>query len=75
MRNLILFTSIIPLIISLNNEMIVDSTSTNNITDDNFFRKEIHDTAMEAAKEFGLNPDSTYIPYREEMKKINKEEQ
>ena len=55
--------------------MIVDSTSTNDITDDNFFRKEIHDTAMEAAKEFGLNPDSTYIPYREEMKKLNKEEQ
>ena len=69
--HLIIFTSIIPLIISLNNDISNDTTSISKINDDNenLFRKEIHDTAMEAAKEFGLNPDSTYIPFRDEFNK------
>ena len=38
--------------------------------DENLFRNEIRNTAIEAAKEFGIDPDSTYIPFREKKNKI-----
>jgi len=74
MKNLILFLIIIPSIIILEKtDSTFQSKSTNinksKLIDEDLFNREIHNAAMDAAKEMGINPDSTYIPHRDKFKK------
>lgn len=74
MKNFIILPIILPLIIFIgiekNNNILTVEKDTTDLMDENLFRNEIRNTAIEAAKEFGIDPDSTYIPFREKKNKI-----
>lgn len=40
-------------------------TKKQELIDENLMKREIKNAALEAAKEFGIDPDSTYIPYKD----------
>lgn len=61
----IIITGILSLVILVTMIGSIPKKKGQNLTDDKLFEREIHNAAIEAAKEFGLNPDSTYIPFRE----------
>lgn len=74
MRNFIIFSTLVILLTTTGFTPEKDKnkkTQKDNkaeLTDENLFRNEIRDAAIEAARELGINPDSTYIPFKDSIR-------
>ena len=72
MKNLILAISVI---IFMSFTISSDSSNNDNnnskykqsITDPNFFKHELQESVMEFITDTGMNPDSSYIPFKDEI--------
>lgn len=71
MKNSILFFITIPFLILFTLEKTdttCETVSDDILIDEDLFKREVYNAAMDAAKEFNIHPDSTYIPFKDELK-------
>lgn len=67
MKNLILAILIIFLTTSDTDSNNYNSKYLQSITDPNFFKLELQESVMEFINDTGMNPDSSYIPFKDEL--------
>lgn len=47
--------------------IIKQDTITSNVLDEDFFKRELQESVLEFVNDLGLDPDSCYIPFKEEL--------
>jgi hypothetical protein len=68
MKNLILIIFILFISASSDScDSISNATVNMEMNDPNFFKKELQESVMEFINDTGMNPDSSYIPFKDEF--------
>ena len=44
-----------------------DSTQTTSVIDEDFFKRELQESVLEFVEDMGMDADSVYIPFRDEL--------